>query len=194
VTLGVTLTYNLYFDDDWRPVSSKESVSEYLSLPPATNERAFRETFQGLLENPEFLPNGGTLAFGVRHHYPLPEDDDADYPDSLRPIYGALKGSDAVVYQVTLVLRFQPALYLDYKNYSHQSFSEATVIDTVIDLRRLDCWKDRVTNVASIVLAHGGIAVYSDSEGRTGLHVEPEMVEWVTPMTTLNCESAALIQ
>jgi hypothetical protein len=64
------LTYNLYFDDGREP-SSKEPVSKHLSLPRMTNENAFHEAFQGQLENPEFLPQGGTLAFGMRHVYPI---------------------------------------------------------------------------------------------------------------------------
>jgi hypothetical protein len=64
VTSGhrVTLTYNLYFDDNV-PVSASDAGSKRLS-PPLGNEGAFREAFTALLENPEFLAEGGTLAFG----------------------------------------------------------------------------------------------------------------------------------
>jgi len=64
----ITLTYNLYFDDDG-PVSANDIVSEHLSPPltRASNEDAFREAFNSLLANPKFLGDGGTLAFGLRH-------------------------------------------------------------------------------------------------------------------------------
>ena len=53
VTSGhrVTLTYNLYFDDDG-PISADDAVSKH---PPLVKEGAFRESFSALLENPEFL-------------------------------------------------------------------------------------------------------------------------------------------
>ncbi|KAF8464806.1 hypothetical protein DFH94DRAFT_392508 [Russula ochroleuca] len=87
VTSGhrVTLTYNLYFDDG--PVSA---VSMDLS-PPLVNERAFREAFTTLLEDQEFLAEGGTLAFGLRHVYPIKDD--------LKHVHSVLKGCDALVYQ-----------------------------------------------------------------------------------------------
>ena len=57
----VTLTYNLYFDDGG-PVSEP---------PRPVNEGAFHKAFTALLEDPEFLAEGGTLAFGLRHVYKL---------------------------------------------------------------------------------------------------------------------------
>src|SRR6266481_5118479 len=58
----VTLTYNLYFDDIG---ISEDSVSRPLLRvsTQAANERTFHETFEALLQNPEFLADGGTLAF-----------------------------------------------------------------------------------------------------------------------------------
>jgi hypothetical protein len=98
VTSGhrVTLTYNLYYDDGGRAISSGGATSKHLSLPPAVNKNAFCKPFQALLEDPEFLPYGGTLVFDMRHVYPIPNA--TDHPNPLGPIYGALKGSDAVVY------------------------------------------------------------------------------------------------
>ena len=46
----VTLTYNLYFEDDVDDYANK-AVSKRLTLP---NKGAFREAFTALLENPEF--------------------------------------------------------------------------------------------------------------------------------------------
>jgi hypothetical protein len=176
------LTYNLYFGDGGRTVSSKESVSEYLSLPPAANGRAFRETFQGLLENPEFLPNGGTLGFGMRHVYPIPDKG----RNPLGPIYGALKGSDAVVYQVAHALGFQPVLYLFYRSDHNPG---TAVSEKVVNFSHMG-WDQSYEYVdpISLVINHGGIAV--DSEGWDNDHEESEQVEWVTPETTLNVKKS----
>ncbi|KAH9987091.1 hypothetical protein BJV77DRAFT_1145484 [Russula vinacea] len=108
VTSGhrVTLTYNLYFEND-EPISADDTVSKHLA-PPLVNEGAFTEAFTALLEDPEFLAEGGTLAFGLRHVYPIKDD--------LKHVYNVLKGSDAVVYQSVRANLFEPVLYMYYKN------------------------------------------------------------------------------
>ncbi|KAI0246402.1 hypothetical protein BJV78DRAFT_1255310 [Lactifluus subvellereus] len=101
VTSGhrVTLTYNLYFDDNKRP-SAKDLVLEPPSAPQDENERMFRSAFEALLKNPEFLPDGGTLGFGLRHVYQVEH--------TLEHVYSLLKGSDATVYQSVRALGFEP--------------------------------------------------------------------------------------
>ena len=92
----VTLTFGLYFDDDGAgPVSNKGAVSGNFTPPKPSNQDGFREAFEALLENPEFMADGGTLAFGLRHAYPMEH--------GLEHVYGVLKGSDTVVYQSTRV-------------------------------------------------------------------------------------------
>ena len=65
VTSGhrVTLTNNLSFYDK-RP-SATDLASEPLSAPEEENERVFHSTFKVLLNNPAFLPDGGTLGLGL---------------------------------------------------------------------------------------------------------------------------------
>ena len=92
VTSGhrITLTYNLYLDDGG-PVSGNDAVSGDLIPPQPPNQEGFCETFKTLLGNPEFMADGGTLAFGLRHVYLI-------IKESLEHVYNVLKGSDAVVY------------------------------------------------------------------------------------------------
>jgi hypothetical protein len=89
VTSGhrVTLTYNLFFDDN-ECVSTKDLVLEPPSAPQDENERMFRLAFEALLENPEFLPDGGMLGFGLRHVYQVEH--------TLEHVYSLLKGRDCV--------------------------------------------------------------------------------------------------
>ncbi|KAI0248327.1 hypothetical protein BJV78DRAFT_1237563, partial [Lactifluus subvellereus] len=105
VTSGhrVTLTYNLYFDDNER-ASAKDLVIEPPSAPQDESERMFRSASETLLKNPEFLPDGGTLGFGLRHVYQV--------EDTLKHVYSLLKGSDVAVYQSVRGLGFEPVLYL----------------------------------------------------------------------------------
>jgi hypothetical protein len=102
----ITLTYNLYFDDGG-PVSANGVVSKRLSPPQLPNEGALREAFTALLENPEFLADGGTLAFGLRHVYPI--------QTSLKHVFSVLKGSDGVTYQIFRALGYEPVLYVYYE-------------------------------------------------------------------------------
>ncbi|KAF8463742.1 hypothetical protein DFH94DRAFT_796348 [Russula ochroleuca] len=163
----VTLTYNLYFDDGPVP-----AVSKHLT-PPLVNEGAFREAFTTLLEDQEFLAEGGTLAFGLRHVYPIKDD--------LKHVHGVLKGSDALVYQ-------NPVLYTYYEH-NRLEPAEGVLVDRVVNFQKiLDHESQRLVQ---FLHAEGGILVnvnrdllreyYTDMDDGT-----TEQVEWVTPMTTFN--------
>jgi hypothetical protein len=182
----VTLTYNLYFDDVDGPGSSKDSVSDHLSLSPTVNKNAFRESFQAMLENPEFLADGGTLAFGLRHVYPI--SDDEENPAPLEPVYRALKGSDAIVYQTVHALGFQPMLYMYYEWETTMGVLEGSVIDKVIDFKYRHGY-----DITRLVRDRGGIVVSQENwevDEEYG-YENPERVEWVTPVTTFNRKERA---
>ncbi len=110
----VTLTYNLYFDDDsWRELAPAGNLtSEPVTFPAQveTKEQGFRTALSALLENPEFLPDGGMLGFGLRHVYQVEGGGGLDH------VYGLLKGSDATVYRAVRALGFEPVLYLYYES------------------------------------------------------------------------------
>jgi hypothetical protein len=183
----VTLTYNLYFDDG-EGTTSSNSVSEHLPLPPAANEYAFRETFKALIENPEFMPDGGTLGFGMRHVYPIASK--ADHPNPLEPIYSTLKGSDAIVYQTTRALGFQPVLYMFYKVETRSNLAGA-VIDKVFDLSDGGFYY-QTRGIAELVVLEGGIEVCQAGTS-TDEHYDErvERVEWVSPVTKFNRHRSA---
>ena len=186
VTSGhcVTLTYNLYFDDAGGPVSGKDPVSEtvsnILNPPKPPNQDRFRETFEALLENPEFMAEGGTLAFGLRHGYP-----DDDYLESVCDI---LKGSDMVVYQSARALGFEPTLYMFYGNEHGFNGHESMMVDRII-------WLNSVLNINEekamyeVIQEGGGIFVRQDDgsiyDPDDYVH-DPEPIEWVTPTTNYN--------
>jgi hypothetical protein len=187
----VTLTYNLYFDDIIDTVSSPDVDTEKVSLPQITNEHSFHEMFQTLLENPEFLTDGGTLGFGLRHVYPI-ESPKRWNAKPLEPVYGALKGCDAIIYQAIHVLGFQPVLYMYYEWETPNGFLEAAVIDEAIDFSR-HATGDMTVDITRVVRSEGGIVVCQEGwEIDEGVKCgEPEKVEWVTPATTINRQSSA---
>ena len=185
VTSGhrITLTYNLYFDDGG-PVSPNDAVSEHLISPKLPNQARFREAFAALLENPEFLADGGTLAFGLRHVYPIKND--------LKHVYKILKGSDAVVYQSVLALGYEPVLYVYYGD-------RGVMIDKVVDFSN---WMESFCSqegpqIDDVVQMEGGVLVHPEGVPISYypyMEVDvPEGVEWVTPVTEFNRKSDAVV-
>jgi hypothetical protein len=181
VTSGhrITLTYNLYFDHGCGPVSENDAVSKHLIPPELPNQEGFREAFNALLGNPEFMADGGTLAFGLRHVYPI--------KNSLEHVYNFLKGSDAVVFRSVRALGFDPALYVYYEDGNdYRNPPEGAMADRLIDFcgPYYHQWCDEEI-VVGIVRGEGGIPVRQD-DGKMNdtpdfKYLEP--VEWVTPLT-----------
>jgi hypothetical protein len=167
VTSGhrVTLTYNLYFDD----ASAKDLVSEPPPLPQDENEQMFRSRLDALLKNPEFLPDGGRLGFGMRHEYQV--------IDRLKHVYSLLKGSDATVYQSLRALGLKPVLYLDYRYCECNDEAEDTVL--LDRVPRFEYWHG-VESLYEVLDSEGGITIPSN-----------EQVTWVTPETTGNTLKSA---
>ncbi len=187
VTSGhcVTLTYNLYFDDDGGPVSEKDAVSENFTPPKLPNQNGFHEAFKALLENSEFMADGGTLVFGLRHIYPIKYN--------FKRIHNVLKGSDALVYQSVHALGFEPLLYMHYGGDEDIGPLEGAIMDNADLFNTLELFNE--DSIHEIVQANGGIIVRQDDghihdnpyPHRNPDYSEmPELVEWVTPMTECN--------
>ncbi|KAF8493964.1 hypothetical protein F5888DRAFT_701539 [Russula emetica] len=180
VTSGhrITLTYNLYFDDGG-PVSSNDAVSEHLISPRLPNQVHFRDAFAALLGNPEFLADGGTLAFGLRLVYPIKGD--------LNHVYKILKGSDAVVYQSVLALGYESVLYVYYDK-------RGVMIDKLVDF---SAWMDAFCSsegpemIEDVVHMEGGVLVHPEG-APIGWDDISEGVEWVTPVTEFNRQKDAV--
>ncbi|KAI0302514.1 hypothetical protein BC826DRAFT_965854 [Russula brevipes] len=166
----ITLTYNLHFDDDEpAPVTSPEPAP----LVQAANERSICAAFEALLANPEFLPDGGVLGFGLQHVYQIKGKGDP----SLGHVYGLLKGSDAALYRAAHSLGFEPVLYLYYKQ-----DGDAGLIDRVLDFE--SCGE--LEAPIRFLLYHEGVAIRLNRK-----IVTP--VNWVTPVTTFNSLSSAYV-
>jgi len=188
VTSGhrVTLIYNLYFDDDGGPVipvSKKGAVTRHFTPPKPPNQDEFREAFEALLENPEFMADGGTIAFGLRHSYPV--------QNGFKPVYDVLKGSDTVVYHGVRALGFDPMLYMYYNEFfdSHEGMivHEVTYFDEVVEGSRYTVRESIQANGGILVRQDGGIIRYQDDDPYCELDCPPyEPMEWATPVTTHN--------
>jgi hypothetical protein len=179
----ITLTYNLYFDED-DPVSANDVRP---TDPQPANEGEFREAFKRLLENPEFLPDGGALGFGLRHVYPIEDD--------LEHVHSVLKGSDAVVYQSVRALGYEPVLYLYYQDKPNSD--QGVIIDKVADFPVFEPYDEEDNNRDNTLLEEGGILVGDPNEGEDSSYYRTpgnrEQVEWVTPVTNLNLQKDAYL-
>ena len=182
VTSGhcVTLTYELYLGDV-EPVPENGPAPE--DLVPRAHESAFRENFEALLENPEFLPNGGTLGFGLRHVYPIKSD--------IKHVYDLLKGSDAVVYRSARALGFEPLLYVLYE-WEPQGMNsiEGGLIERTINFADYGPQETELPlDITQIIRRKGGIVVCQNPDSylnEDGAYDKPEKIEWVTSQTEFN--------
>jgi hypothetical protein len=186
VTSGhrVTLTYDLYRDVD---AYAQNLAEDPFSVP--NHGRAFRESFEALLDNPEFFPYGGTLAFGLRHSYPIKR--------GIRHVYDLLKANDAMVYRILRTLGFQPALYL-YHEWNDTPWCledntiEGGLIDHVVEFVDFSWEEPGEVDVTREILIERGQVVCGNDLYRLQEHAhkKAETMEWVTPMTKFSTKES----
>lgn len=73
----------------------------------STDQSALESTFRTALADPQFLPDGGLVGFGLRHEY------------SGKLIPSQLKGSDAALFSVCERLLLASALHIVYIDSRH---------------------------------------------------------------------------
>ncbi|KAI0051425.1 hypothetical protein FA95DRAFT_1580623 [Auriscalpium vulgare] len=164
----VTLTFNLYFAD------AVQTLAPNLLVPrvaPA-NEEFFRSTFERLLKDPTFLPEGGTLGFGLTHAYPVKTQ------KTLDPLYPLLKGSDAVVHRACTELGLSPKLYLLRRS--------TGIIDKPLDPTIYD--DEDVPTPVHMLEQEGGLVL--SGFYYKGSRVD-EQVQWVTEVTDITRHGGA---
>ncbi|KAA1470642.1 hypothetical protein DENSPDRAFT_774981 [Dentipellis sp. KUC8613] len=133
----VTLTYNLYFTS-----TSDDADPEAIPVVPP-HQASFKAQLAALLADPDFLPEGGSLGFGLRHAYPV--------KDNISHIPKLLKGSDAVILRVCAELGLTPKPALMYQGVDfvdRDMITEQVLVDsppqldTLYDMEFLDVLKE----------------------------------------------------
>ncbi|KDQ10394.1 hypothetical protein BOTBODRAFT_115909, partial [Botryobasidium botryosum FD-172 SS1] len=179
----ITITYNLYF------ASEQNAPSAKLESPPSTEPVA--AILGDLLAQPEFLPKGGLLGFGLLHEYPFPQR--KGHVASVAPLEAVLKGSDRVIMNAVRQLGLEAALYIVYRAtggvYSFGRNAE------VISQKYIQ-WstENHVEDLDEELVNHyGGIVTVSKHRGDAKeewywkeMRKEEHPITWVTPKTTHN--------
>ena len=97
----ISVTYNLYLDDDAQALTIPVSLS-YSAM-------GLKNTLEALLLDATFFPEGGWLGFNLEHKYPVVNGRDQNYID-LSKIRKCLKGIDAEIVQVAKELSLRDSL------------------------------------------------------------------------------------
>jgi hypothetical protein len=120
VTSGyrVTLTYNLYFS-----VNPKSALA---GIRASDVEDDFKNALSALLDDEEFMPEGGNLGFGLQHQYPLSRR------GSLDSLYDCLKSNDAVIYRACNNLSLDTALMLLYEGEDDEDHD--VMVDDIVNM------------------------------------------------------------
>lgn len=107
----VTLTYNLHYSKEPKVPASIVSLCDYPGL------EEMRHSLFALLGDPEFLPNGGLIGFGLSHRYPF--DINRTEPPQ---IYHDLRGPDALLGDLCRELGIDVSLKALYHNDDQPDF------------------------------------------------------------------------
>ncbi|EMD42338.1 hypothetical protein CERSUDRAFT_42551 [Gelatoporia subvermispora B] len=170
----VTVTYNLYFADD-PDASLSASLGPAVRDPPA-NEVAFRTELASLLEDQSFLPEGGTVGFGLRHQYPFDKQHPAE--NNLDELRKRLKGSDAMLLQACDALGLEASFSVVYK-----LFDGIVLLDKIVSIPEVT--DDDSSLVPHLVEECGGRLL--DYDGWDETYYEKCLpVTWATPYTGNN--------
>ncbi|KAH9886959.1 hypothetical protein C8Q73DRAFT_266812 [Cubamyces lactineus] len=182
----VTLTYNLYYVPEVSAGAgldiAQPSASPLVERPIRPAEEHFKSTLLSLLDDPTFLPQGGSLLFGLHHQYPLSRLKDwGDYGnyDKRRSLLNEttlrLKGSDAMLPEAlrslslagTIRMMFEGEYFEDERYKPHYIMCD---YDPMLEGR---C---EIDHVGSLLQEHeGGVVVNPDAaDPASGVH-------WVGP-------------
>ncbi|KAI0668259.1 hypothetical protein C8Q78DRAFT_980479 [Trametes maxima] len=135
VTSGhrVTVTYNLYWattDDSGVPTPGLTVIE-----PANANAPKVEQALAAFLNDPDVLPDGGVLGFGLRHAYPVPAQWEAGILNKLR---GWLKGADAALFRACDALSLEPLLRLLHEG-CEQGTKRLIILKDLVDGVPDDC-------------------------------------------------------
>ncbi|THH12096.1 hypothetical protein EW146_g7825 [Bondarzewia mesenterica] len=179
----VTLTYNLYLEDG--PGPDPRLPFPVRALVPRS-EQQFGKTLVKLLDDPTFLPEGGTLGFGLEHQYPIEtprfQGCLSASKNRFTPLLRILKGNDAMILRAFRHQSIQPFLMAVYDddNGVKMMCHDFLYIDHGIDSDFEDTL-DVMVETGAIIIDNKDAKFYRDNVPEV-----KETVVWVTKPTNAN--------
>lgn len=175
VTSGyrVAVTYNLYL------VNPAFDLRAAAAAPKVRSISRLRTALHGLLERPEFMPNGGTLGFGLVHTYPVAFD------MNLPSITDYLKGEDAHVYRTCQELQLGPSLLMVYDDNTVDRLKYGIMLDRIIHDPDYDydcgAYEDTLMEM-------GGVPVNKTEDVTVDDRIRNELehINWISPFNDTN--------
>ena len=171
----VTITYNLYSDDSDTSATPQIGVDE---------GEALHKCLSTLLDNTEFLPDGGYLGFGLRYMYPITTNTESY---GLYEVINSLKGSDAVIKRVLDQLDLSPKLKIlhEVKNDDDDCSALQVMLDSVSSFPEER--SDDVTRKEALSEAPGAVVLRETDEDFSVINcfgtMPTKKIHWVTPLT-----------
>ncbi|RPD54611.1 hypothetical protein L226DRAFT_514965 [Lentinus tigrinus ALCF2SS1-7] len=150
----VTITYNMYWAGPPR-VAPPPGLSVLHPLHESPSEVG--SILSALFADPAFLPDGGTLGFGLRHAYPFPSVWDESMEDPLVTLQRWLKGGDAALFQAIKALSLEPLLRLLFQSYDYRPL--VIMMDHMIELGHTDTCEEY------LLLEQGGVGLVAKHFG-----------------------------
>ncbi|KAF7313121.1 Fe2OG dioxygenase domain-containing protein [Mycena kentingensis (nom. inval.)] len=179
VTAGyrVTLTYNLFIESR----GSGGAAQTVRSVPGP--ELICETSLRALLADPDWFPNGGLLAFGLAHQYPMLRDS-LDRVPMLKP--ALLKGSDARLCNAARRAGLEPRIRLVY-NIDEEEDDVPTrrvVLDQIATMWDSSRGDDDGNNADYELEEQGRVLQDIGEDGRLSIKHPMKQGEWDRPRTT----------
>jgi hypothetical protein len=149
----VTLAYNLYFGDDKSSIVPSPTM-----LPIDDTEMKVKNLLKELLNNPEFLTNGGLVGFALSHLYPLSSN-----RSNLCELGKSLKGTDAAIKRAFDSLSLNVSLKTVYTSERARECEVACLLDDIADIYSLTGGIQGDEGILVQLRNSGGLLVYDDS-------------------------------
>ncbi|KAK7677248.1 hypothetical protein QCA50_019749 [Cerrena zonata] len=168
VTSGycITMTYRLYYD-------MASPTLTYIPTSPDSNSEQLKAAFMSMLDNPNLLPKGGYLGFGLSRSYNLKGLSPYSGLDSLAR---ELEGSDALLLKICKDLSIDVSLRILYRDENYGGYCHDVLSREVHDFDSL--WEEGpLDHVADC----GGLRVAKDMDSLrdSNGHLADTTIVWV---------------
>ena len=174
----ITLTYDLYSTPSHPDL---KQTFPAIAFDPSTSDN-FQTTLGGLLKNPEFLPEGGSLGFGLTQLYPLANDTE------LKGLTQYLKGDDAHISRACQEFQLKPALQMIYDAYD--MYDGGVMVNEVVYQPHKTYIRAGLDFISYMIECLGGVRVNKDNldpaEMDVGRRDWTSLISWISPFSEQN--------